>query len=163
MPFQRCTALSVMIANERARQRVAAFLSPTRELFDINTVVLHEALRHVDFTIDNEPPIRVLCDPMAHKRIDVPEIKPQVSRPLSRNVERRNHVTRSIPALLIHHAFSSSPQATAQSQIAHTCQRIQDGDIALALRCTDALIVKEERIILMLRFEQYDFASSSTL
>src|SRR5260221_10176111 len=126
-------------------------------------MIFDEALGHVDLTIDDESPIRVLCDPMTDKWIDIAKVKPQIARPLGWDVERRNHISRSIPALLIHHALSSSPQSTAQSQIAHTCQRIEDGDVARALSRHHAIRIEEEWIIFMARLKQQEFASSSAL
>src|SRR5260221_437838 len=113
MSLEGRSPFCVMVANQRTRQRIAVFLAPTRDTFDINTVVLHEAFGHVDFTIDDEPPVRVLCDPVTHKRIDVAKVKPQVPGPLGWDVEWVDDVSRSVPALFIHHALSSSPQATA--------------------------------------------------
>src|SRR5713101_99880 len=123
MPFQRCASLCIMVAHERTRQWISPFcilifvawmisrqsVEPSRSDIDINTVILNEALRHVDFTVDNQPPIRVLCDPVAHKRIDVPKVEPQVPGPFRWDVERRNHISRSIPALLIVYALSRGP------------------------------------------------------
>src|SRR5258707_3939621 len=126
-------------------------------------MVLHEPLGHIDFTIDNQSPVRVLRDPMTDKRIDVPKVEPQVPGPLGWDVEWVDDVSRSVPALLIDHALSSSPQATAQPQIAHACQRVQDGDIARALSRHHAIRIEEERIIFMARLKQQEITSSSAL
>src|SRR5260221_9638199 len=116
-------------------------------------MVFNETFGHVDLTIDDEPPVRILSDPVTDERIDVPKVEPQIARPLGWDVEWVDDVSRSVPALLIDHALSSSPQSTAQPQITYTCQRIQDGDVARALSGHDAIRIEEERIIFMARLK----------